>query len=483
MNKHLTLIPLALLLAGPAQARSLTVDQAVSVALNQDLGIEAAEAAELQAQAEAQKALLAMLPGLSAAGGWTRLGTVPYVEFDTSAMFGGGDTGGGSACDDINEADLPAGWTVEMAVGMCEMIMVWMTPDVSSEPTVLQMGLANNYFAQITAEQVLFAGGAMHQARRATKDFHSASKEGVRFAEHQAAYTAEQLFYGVVMARQASEVTRQAQDMVEAYAVTLGDMVDAGVASRADLLSAQAQASQATLDAMKAAHGARLAEATLKATLRLPMDEPLELVVDPDYPSSLPAERDRLLDMALRLRPELGQLDYTLDGMDHLASAAWASWLPAVVAQGNLGWRNPNMGLEQEWYRSADFTVAASWTIWDRGAGVLGHKAAQASWAQLRAQREQLARMLEVEVQMALTSFDESMAQIGVARTGSQQAEEALRLETDRFEQGMVNNTELLAAQTALAGARLSVLQAETGIHLSHAALRKAVGDKPEVSP
>ena len=471
-----------LLLAGPVHARTLTVDQAVAIALDQDLGIEAARAAEQGAQAEAQKALLSMFPSLGSSAGWTRLGEVPYVEFDMSSMYGSGDTTT-STCDDISEDDLPTGWTVEMAVGMCEMIMGWMAPDTSGEPVVIEMGLANNYFAQLTLEQVLFAGGAMHQARRATKDFHSASVEGVRYAEHQAAYTAEQLFYGVVMARQAAEVTGQAQELVDAYAVTLGNMVEAGVASRADLLAAQAQASQAKLDAMKAAHGARLAETTLKATLRIPMDEVLELSVSSDYPSTLPAERERLLDLALRRRPELGQLDYTLDGMDHLANAAWASWLPAVVVQGNLAWKNPNYALEQEWYRSANLTVAASWTLWDRGVGMLGHKAAKASWSQLRAQREQLERMLEVEIQMALTSFDESLAQLEVARTGVDQAEEALRLEQDRFEQGMVNNTELLAAQTALSGARLALLQAETGIHLSHAALRKAVGDEPEVTP
>ncbi len=472
-----------LLLVSPVHARTLTVDQAVAVALDKDLGIEAARAAEQASQAEAQKALLSMFPSLKAAGGWTRLGEVPYVEFDTSAMYGGGGDTSTSTCDDISEEDLPTGWTVEMAVGMCEMIMGWMTPDTAGEPVVIQMGLPNNYFAQLTVEQVLFAGGAMHQARRATRDFHSASEEGVRYAEHQAAYTAEQLFYGVVMARQASEVTLQAERLVDAYAVTLANLVEAGVASRADLLAAQAQASQAKLDAMKAAHGARLAEATLKATLRIPMDEELELVVDSDFPSTLPAERDRLLDLALRRRPELGQLNHTLDGMEHLSAAAWASWLPALVVQGNLSWRNPNYALEQEWYQSADLTVAASWTLWDRGVGLLGHKAAKANWAQLRAQREQLARMLEVEIQMALTSFDESLAQLGVARTGAEQAEEALRLEQDRFEHGVVNNTELLAAQTALSGARLALLQAETGIHLSHAALRKAVGDEPEVNP
>jgi outer membrane protein len=480
--RALLTLPLALLWVAPAQARSLSVEQAVELALEQDLSIEAAEAAERAAEAEAQKALLALFPSLSSSAGWTRLGEVPYVEFDTSAMFGGGDTGG-SACEDISEDDLPAGFTLEMAQAMCEMIMGWMAPDTSAGPVILEMGLQNNYFAQLTLEQVLFAGGAMHQARRATKDFHRASVEGVRYARHAAAYNTEQLFYGVVMARQAAQLTQQAHELVQAYEQTLVDLVEAGVASRADLLATQAQASQAKLDAMKAAHGARLAEATFKATLRLPMDEPLELVMDTEHPGTLPAERERLLDLALRRRPEINQLGYSLDGMDHLANAAWASWLPAVIVQGNLAWKNPNYALEQEWYRSTTLTVAASWTLWDKGAGLLGHKAAQANWAQLRAQREQLERMLEVEVEMALSSYDESIAELAVARIGLEQAQESLRLEQDRFEQGMVNNTELLAAQTALSGAQLAVLQAETGIHLAHASLRKSVGDNPEVTP
>ncbi len=484
MTRSFVLACAVLAAAGPVQGRTLTVEQAVSIALDNDLGIEAAQAAEQQAQAEARAALLSMFPSLSAAGGYTRLGEVPYVEFDLSEMYGSGDTTTGSACEDISEDDIEPPFTLESAVALCEMMMSWMAPDTSSsEPMVIEMGLANNYFAGLTVEQVLFAGGAMHQARRATKDFHGAAREGVRYAEHQAAYTAEQLFYGVLMARQAAEVTRQAQETVEAYAATLGNLVEAGVASQADLLAAQAQASQAKLDAMKAAHGSRLAERTLQVTLGLPSGEPLELVVPEAFFADLPAERDRLLDLARRRRPELAQLDATLDGMDHLAKASWASWLPAVVVQGNLSWRNPNYALEQEWYRSADLTVAASWSLWDRGAGLMGHKAAKAAWASLRAQRNQLDRMLEIEVQMALSSLDEAIAEIEVARTGLQQAEEALRLEQDRFEQGMVNNTELLAAQAAVAGARLALLQAETGTHLAHASLRKAVGEQPEVSP
>ncbi len=476
------LLPL-LFLGTAAQARTLTVEQAVSIALENDLGIQAARANERKAQAEATASLLSMFPSLSASAGYTRLGEVPYVEFDLSELYGSGDTST-SSCDGISKEDLPSGWTVEMASDICEMIMTWMTADTSgSDVMTIEMGLANNYFAGFSLEQVLYAGGAMQQARRATRDLHRAAGEGVRLARHQAAYTAEQLFYGVLMARRAAEVTLQARELADAHVTTLQNMVEAGLASRADLLAAQAQASQAELDSMKAAHGARLAEQTFKVTLGLPDDEALELLVPETFDVDLPAQRDRLLDLARRRRPDLAQLDATLDGMDHLARASWASWLPALLLQGNLTWRNPNYALEQEWYSSTDLTVLASWSLWDRGKGLMDHRAAKASWESLYAQRNQLYRMLEVEVQTALSSLDEAMAEIEVARTGVRQAEEALRLEQDRFQQGMVDNTALLAAQTALAGARLALLQAETGTHLAYAALRKAVGDEPEVSP
>ena len=44
----------------PVYARTLTVQQAVNIALENDLGIESAEASERQTQAEARAALLGM---------------------------------------------------------------------------------------------------------------------------------------------------------------------------------------------------------------------------------------------------------------------------------------------------------------------------------------------------------------------------------------------------------------------------------------
>lgn len=471
-------VPAVLLLASSTvSARSLDAAGAVALALDHSHALAAAEAGVDKARAEATGATLQLFPQLSVAGGYTRLDQAPYVEFDTSAFTGGSS----DACADISEDDLPSGWTLEMAQGLCEMITSWMMPDTGAGPTVIQMGLQDNYFVKASVEQVLYAGGALRRARRAALASLDASEEQVRQARLEVAFAAEQAFWGLALARRAAAVAAEAQATVDAYVRDLENLAQVGMANRADLLAAQARQSKARLDAMRAAHGASLAETAFKVTLGLPPDEPLELELGA-VPSvlGLPADRQALVRMAVDHRPDLGMLDASLEAIGHAAGAAWASWLPAVLVQGNLNWKNPNYSLEPEWYRSADLTVAASWALWDRGQALQRHRATMAQWEQLHRQRAQLAEMLEVELVGALSTWDEAGAELEVARVGLAQAEEALRLEEERFRQGVANNTELLGAQAQVAGARLAELQAETTLHMAHAALRKAVGMDPE---
>ncbi|MBN1335728.1 MAG: TolC family protein [Deltaproteobacteria bacterium] len=470
-------ILVALALPGAAEARTLTVQDAVRLALEHDRSVAAAEAGEDKARIEARAALFGLGPALSLTGSYTYLGTIPYVEFDMGAYTGGSS----STCQNIDPSTLPAGWTVEMATQFCELLMSWMGGG-STGPTRIPMGLHDNYAVTAEVQQVLFAGGALLQARRAAVDLHDASEEQVRAARQQAAYAAEQAFWGVLLAGGAAQVTAEAAATVEAYVRDLENLVDVGIASRADLLAAQARHSQARLDAMRAAHGLTLAQAMFKVSLGIPDAEPIELVADTTPVTDLPAERGSLLDRALVHRPDLKALDENLQAMDHYRKAAWGQWLPSVAVVGQVGWRNPDYSLEPVWYETSSVTVAASWSFWDRGAALHRARAAAAAQRQVQLQRELAVEGMGIEIRSAVSGWDEAAAEVEVARAGLAQAEESHRLEQERFKAGVVANTELLAAQAALSGARLSLLQAQTRLRMSRAALVKAIGIDPEVS-
>ena len=475
---------------GDGVARTLTVDEAVTLALDHSLTIDAAEAGQDKAQADATAALLQFFPKASVSAGYTRLDQVPYMEFDTSSFFGSSGSGA-DPCAALTEDDIPPEWqtipdSLEMFRGLCEMIMGWTTGGMEGLEGAqrLEMGLKDNFFVTGTLEQIVFAGGALHQGRAASMDIYRASQDQVRLARHDAAFAAEKGFYQLLAARGAVQVTAEAAQLVQAYVQDLQNLVDVGMASQADLLAAQVQLSQAQLDAMKMAHVGSLAEAMFKVQLGIPRDEPLELVMmEGQDVDALPRSADELLSLALAQRPDVAGLDHTLDAMMHASNATWASWMPAIVAMANLNARNPNYSLQQEWYPSADITLALSWSVWDRGAAIQGNRAARAARRQLDAQRQLLTEMMTVELEAAVSSYDESIAELSVAGEGLQRARESLRLEQERFREGVSNNIQLLQAQTDVSASELTVLQAETQMHISHAALRKAVGMEPEVSP
>lgn len=471
---------LALLVPGAASARTLTPEEAVALALERTHSVRAAEAELEAAQIETQKAFMQFFPKVSATASYTYLNPVPYLEFDMSAFSGSGNT---DACSNIDPATLPAGWTPEMAEDFCLMLMGWMAPTpTEGSGSAIPMGLADNYQVQLQVEQVLFAGGALHQSYQGQRARTAASASNLRLVRQTAAYDAEAGFYQLALARRAEEVTAEAQAMMEALVRDLSALVEVGMGARADLLAAEAQSAQARLAAMRAAHGADLAEAAYKVRLGLSQEDTLELV----FPSSAPTlaeAREGLAKRALAHRADVAMLDHNLDALRHMERAALGSWLPALAIVGNLQGKNPNYAMEPEWYSSGNITLAASWNLWDRGAALQSARGVQANLRQLSAQRDLLQKMSEVEVKSSLSSFDEALAEVEVAAAGLRSAEEALRLETERNAVGMANTTQLLQTHTALSNARLSQLQAETQVHLAHAALRKAIGEDPKENP
>jgi outer membrane protein TolC len=358
------------------------------------------------------------------------------------------------------------------------------------EPTTMVLGVRDNYTVQLAVDQVIFAGNALRQVYQGARDMRQGSAAQIRQARAEAAYNAEQGFYGLYLARQAIGVLEEGMGTMDAYVRDLSNLVTVGIGSRSDLLSAQAQQSRSRLDLMKARRGAQVAEMAFRASLGLPEDEPLELLLGDRPESSLPTDRATLLEMARRYRPEMNTLDATVNALGHYARASWSSWVPTVALNATYLGQNPNpyaMMLNpegaSEWFWSTNVTLVASWSIWDQGSALFGHKAARASLAQLRHQRALLLDMLPVEIEGALGTHEESLAAVEVARIGLDQAEEAFRLEKNRFDQGMSNNTQILLSQSSLSGARLALLQAETTLRSSHAALRKAVGIDPGASP
>ncbi len=450
-------LALALLLPAAAEARTFTLREAVSRAVQASELVAAAEANTLGQQAAHDGAIAMLFPSLTLSGGYARLDTAPYleVEFDVASMMP----------PDMIDNPIIGPYFEDMEPALIEM----------------ELGRQDNVQFQLQAQQVLFAGTGLHRQRAmAAAELRSAEQEE-RVARHEAAYEAEAAFWRLALARQAAGVTAEAIETAETHVGLLETVVEAGLASEADLLAARAQLASLRVDVLRASQGAELAEGHLRMLLQLPDDEPLELDTEAGpLPLDLPEEPEAIWRLAREARPEARMLDQQLMVATHGAGAAWASWLPAVVAQANVYAKNPNRSNEPEFYWSADITVGLRWSLWDQGVAISRHRQARAGQARVEAYRRQLRAGIKLQVEQALATHRQASLQVDAAAEALALAEQSLALVRVNFAEGLARNVDVLSAQTALSKARLDAFAARTDQAVARAELRRAVGLDPE---
>jgi outer membrane protein len=436
-----------------AEARSFTLSDTVTEAVRVSDLVAAAEASTLGEQAKLDGATAMLFPSLTFGAGYAHLDTAPYmdVEFDIAEM-------------------MPADMIDNPIIGPYF---------EDAEPTRIQMelGRKDNIQFQLQGQQVLFAGTGLHRQRAmAVAELRSAEQQE-RAARHDAAYEAEAAFWRLALARQAREVTAEAIETAEAHVGLLGTFVEAGLASEADLLAARVQLASLRVDVLRAAQGAELAEGAFRMLLQVPDDEPVELEADAGgLPLQLPEQPEELWALARESRPEARILDQQMMVARHGAQGAWASWLPALVLQGNVYAKNPDRQQEPKFYWSADVTVGLQWSLWDQGAAISRHRQARAGQARIDAYRRQLRAGIKLQVESALATWRQSQLQVDAATEALDLAERSLELVRINFAEGLARNVDVMGAQTAHSKAQLDLFAAQTDLHVAEAEVRRAIG-------
>jgi outer membrane protein len=246
-------------------------------------------------------------------------------------------------------------------------------------------------------------------------------------------------------------------DVIKANVVLFGrlrqialDQKNAGVGTRLDTTRADVQLSrqqQALLVATNQRNFARLA--LLRA---IGADLGADLVLTDDGTSSAPVPTlAAALAAAKQGRPELTLLDERLRTAALTIEAAQAEKYPTVAAQAQ-GIESGNRVRDLDWSRSVAAVVNVPLFT--------GHRI-EARVSQARSQQQQLLiqkkdteRQIEQEVRQALLNWENARSRVELADQSVKLAEDELEQASDRFKAGVAPSIEVDNAQTSLAAAR-----------------------------
>ena len=334
----------------------------------------------------------------------------------------------------------------------------------------------------ITLTQTIYQGGRTLSALRAAKLTKDQAVLNYESTVADTLLATRTDYYDVLVAEQQIIVNEASTNLLTKQLEDQQRRYDAGTVPRFNVLQAEVALDNAIPPVINARNSYRVAKNNLCNQLgyNLPRevweDIPLRLAgkLDSDpYNIELPAA----IAQALERRTELQALKKTEALQRENVINAKAGYKPTVSAFVGWDWRNSDFVPDTKdeldgWEIGGQF----SWSIFD-GALTRG-KVIQAK-AQLdhaRADVEDRARQIELEVRTDYSSFINAREVLQSQIKVQEEAEEALRLAKARADAGTGTQLDVLNAQTSLTQARTTQVQALHDYDVARARLERAIG-------
>lgn len=468
----------AAMLCGSAQAQQpMSFDDALQTAYTNSHGLKQSDAAvrEKERLAAARKALYLPTIGLSASA--VRLPedltldltpvkntiTPLYQTLGTYGTFAGPSTG--------NPATQPyadAAATQKVREGMNAGLAQLEAAEWNTVIQKKQFGMVD-----VNAQWVLYAGGKIRAANKIATLQTEESRADYNKKKSELFAAIVQQYYGLALARHATELRQQADDAMKRHLTDAEKMYDQGMLSQAELLRIRMGQSETQRELMKA----RRNESLVNTALRNAMAADSSASIVPVSPLFVPVTVEPaqyFIDLAKQNNPSIQQLDLKYRQTQQNVKVERSELLPSVAMMGMYDIYNVDLSpMMPEWMVG----VGLKWTIFEGNARVNKLKAAKLKSVQVQEMTADAELNISTMIEKLHSDMLSGMEQIEQLETAQAFAEEYVRAREKAFAQEMANAAELSDARLALAKVSIDRYQAMYQVDLALAQILYLSGD------
>ena len=344
-----------------------------------------------------------------------------------------------------------------------------------------QLGLLNfptpvdNFRTRFAASMPLYdAGQTTRRVRDARLDAQGAGRalertsQEIIFSVIQA-YTSELLAHENVRVAEAS-VKSTGEDLARAQA-----RQEQGQALLSDVLLAQVQLAQAREDLIRARYSEAIGQATLNVAMGAPEDAVHQVegaLAESTFDGGALDDRQR---RALAARADYQQVLIGKAKAENGLSRARAEFLPTLDTF--AGWEVDNETFASRGGNNWIAGATLNFNLFDGGARRAKVAESRARERQADALAAQMASAIRLQVREAFLDLDSARQRVEVARQSAAQAAESLRILRDRYETGLGSITDMLGVETAHTRAQRDYLNGIFDCRIAYAALELATGE------
>ena len=274
-------------------------------------------------------------------------------------------------------------------------------------------------------------------------------------------------------------------DLLQQQLKTATDRFNAGTVSSFEKLRAEVAVANAKVPLITARNDWRLAIEALRQSLGFTTNTREMAQKVPDFVGTLqftPQQFDlqAAFDAARAHRPDLERIARLADARAQGVTVAQSGYYPNVAAFGGWTLRKGPTDSFGDSNNGWLIGLQSQWNIFDGRATAGRVSQAKSALEQTKLSLAEAQLAIDVEVRRAHSQWQQASELAEVSAKVVEQASEAVRLATARYDAGTSTQLDLLAAQVELTTARTNQIQAFYGYNVAVAALRKAMGQPDE---
>ncbi len=464
-----------LVCAGTAYAQTYTLDSCRNLAIHNNKTIRLAEEGIKGAGYERKAAKAAYLPGIDFAGTYmynqkviSLLGEdakLPTMSFDPS-----------SQTFKYNILTDPNGTPIkDPSTGG------YIPTEVAVIPKEAMSYDVHNVFAgAFTLTQPIYMGGTIRALNEITKYAEKAAVAARNSVVQDVIYGVDQAYWTVVSLKSKKKLAESFVTLVDTLRYNVNAMLEAGVATRSDLLTVDVKLNEARIMLTKVDNGLTLARMALAQVCGLPVQSEMHLA-DEDYKSN-PATGASLnynINDVFARRQDLEAIRQGISVLKNREKIALGTMLPKVALVGAYSFSNPNVvnGFSKSFAGGFSVGATVAIPIWHWGGKYNHYRATKSATNAQRLLLEDLEEKVELQVNQAKFSYQEAFKTYDMTVANMKSAEENLRSAQLGYKEGVLTTDDVIAAQTAWLQANSEKIDAEIGIHLCDVYLSKVLGN------
>lgn len=321
-----------------------------------------------------------------------------------------------------------------------------------------KFGLPNNYNMRASVMEQVFNWGRTARTMDISRAGLDLAQDGVAMTKQMLAYQVVPLFYGTVFFKEALKVLDDNIKAFQSKRDVMSKRYEAGLASSFDMTLIEVQIS--SLQAQKLDFENSIAKFRIAFNALSGRDEQAPFEPAAEFAFEVARfDKDELVREALSNRIEFDQVEHQLNMGRASLDLAKAGNKPTLAATVNYEFRNGYLPDIEKIRGNWTAMLAVSYPVFDGfrvGAQVAQ---AQSNLKSVEMRKTDLERTVAMEVESTLSDLKTIEQKFEIEKLKVKQAEEALRIAEDRYQNGLLSATDLVDAQNAVESARLNTLQ------------------------